>query len=103
MTVRYTAGADDDIVNIKRYYAESAGTDVAEALTNQIVVTLEKLVSHHPRVGRARPELGFGVRSFPVLPYVVFYRVRGGRIHVVRVLHGRRNIQRPLASLLLAM
>jgi toxin ParE1/3/4 len=103
MTIRYTAGADSDLANIKRYYAESAGADVAEALTSRIVVTLERLVSHHPRAGRARPEFGSGVRSFPVLPYVVFYRAEGNRIYVIRVLHGRRNIQRPLASLLLAM
>jgi toxin ParE1/3/4 len=33
-----------------------------------------------------------GVRSMPVHPYVVFYRVRNEAVEIVRVIHGRRDI-----------
>jgi toxin ParE1/3/4 len=33
-----------------------------------------------------------GLRSFPVRPHVVFYRLIGERPEIVRVLDGRRDI-----------
>jgi toxin ParE1/3/4 len=50
-----------------------------------------------PLIGRARPELGQNVRSFPLPPYVLFYRpaVRGGLL-VLRVVHGARHLPRAL-------
>lgn len=81
MRIQYSEPADVDLANIKRYYAEQAGTDFAEGQTNRIIHTFEGLVARHPRAGRLRPEL----------------------VYVLRILHGRRNIQRPLASLLTAM
>jgi len=43
-------------------------------------------------MGRARPELGHGLRSFVVGQYVVFYRPSTKGIEIVRVLHGARDI-----------
>jgi plasmid stabilization system protein ParE len=43
------------------------------------------------------------VRSFPVLPYIVFYGADGSGIHVIRILYGHRDIHPPLVSLLLAV
>jgi plasmid stabilization system protein ParE len=42
--------------------------------------------------GRKRPELGVGLRSFPVPPVVVFYRVDGDFAIVTRVVDGRRDL-----------
>jgi len=103
MTIQFSEPAASDLANIKRYHAEYAGADVAGELTNRIVTTLERLIARNPGAGRRRPEFGSQVRSFPVLPYIVFYRAERNRVYVVRILHGHRNIQRPLASLLLAM
>jgi plasmid stabilization system protein ParE len=33
------------------------------------------------------------MRSIPSSPYVVFYLVRPTRIEIVRVLHGRRDVE----------
>lgn len=52
------------------------------------------LVSIHPYIGRRRDEeLRPGIRSFPVGNYVVLYRVEDVDVFVLRVLHGRRNIE----------
>jgi toxin ParE1/3/4 len=45
-----------------------------------------------PEAGRQREEIASGVRSFPVKSYVIFYRRVAGRVQVLRVLHGRRDI-----------
>jgi toxin ParE1/3/4 len=47
-----------------------------------------------PAIGRARPEIGSGVRSFVVNGYVLFYRPLAGAagIELVRVLQGARDV-----------
>jgi plasmid stabilization system protein ParE len=32
------------------------------------------------------------MRSVPIHPYIVFYRIQGDAVEIVRVLHGRRDI-----------
>lgn len=102
MTVRYGPGATDDLDQIERHLTDRAGEKIAEQLLNRLAATLERLIARNPRVGRLRPEFGPEIRSFPVLPYVVFYRTEGGQVYVVRILHGHRDIQPPLMSLLIA-
>ncbi len=47
-----------------------------------------------PLMGRARPELGKGVRSWQTTtPYVLFYLATDGGITIVRVLHHARDVQ----------
>jgi toxin ParE1/3/4 len=103
LRVAYTAPARNDLDDIWRYYAERVGADAAEQFTLRIMTTLERLLTRNPRIGRRRPEFGFDIRSFPVSPYVVFYRVEGPHVQVVRILHGHRDIRPPLASLLVAV
>ena len=46
-----------------------------------------------PRVGRERPDLGEGLRSFPVGNDVIFYRLLDGVVEIVNVIHGSRDIE----------
>ncbi|MFG1378042.1 type II toxin-antitoxin system RelE/ParE family toxin [Xanthobacter autotrophicus] len=50
------------------------------------------ILAVNPAAGRARPELGDGIRSFPVGAYVIFYRMAVDGIDIVRVLAGYRDI-----------
>ncbi len=102
MTIRYGPRATDDLDQIERHLSDHASEKIAEQLLNRLAETLERLIARNPRVGRLRPEFGPAIRSFPVLPYVVFYRIGVGHIYVVRILHGHRDIQPPLMSLLVA-
>jgi plasmid stabilization system protein ParE len=53
-----------------------------------------------PFLGRPRTEFGVELRSVPVKPFVVFYRVRdsGSIIEVVRIVDGRRDLQTVFAE-----
>jgi len=50
------------------------------------------LLTRHPLLGQLRGELRPGIRSFVVGKYAVYYQVVDGRIRVVRVLHGSRDV-----------
>jgi toxin ParE1/3/4 len=50
------------------------------------------MLAENPWRGKARHELGEGVRSFPVGRYILFYRATPEGIDVIRVLHGARDL-----------
>jgi toxin ParE1/3/4 len=100
--VVYSSQAANDLWQIERHYAERVSLDLSQRLAERIKSKLERLVARHPRVGRLRPEFGQETRSVAAPPYVIFYRPEGQRIYVLRILHGHRDIQPPLMSLLLA-
>jgi toxin ParE1/3/4 len=51
-----------------------------------------QLLADRPKMGRERPELRAGLRSFTIGSYLIIYRLRAGGIEVVRVLHGARDL-----------
>lgn len=51
-----------------------------------------------PRSGRACPDLGWRLRSFPVGRYTLFFRPMGSGIQVIRLLHQSRDIEAELAK-----
>lgn len=51
------------------------------------------LLAENRRIGRARPELAPGIRSFAVRRYVIFYQAVEDGIEIVRVIHGARDIE----------
>ncbi len=53
-------------------------------------------LAEYPLMGRARPDLQSGLRSFPHGDYVIFYEPLADGVSIVRILHGSRD-----ASLLL--
>ena len=63
----------------------------ADALIDRIDKTADMLADT-PLAGRARPELGPGLRSFPVGNYIIFYVPAPGGIEIVRVMNGRQDI-----------
>ena len=78
-----------DILVYIRLYNRSA----ARRLLDRIDAVFERL-AEFPRLGATRPELGHNLRSIPVGVYLIFYRPMPGGIHVVRVLHGARDLRR---------
>ena len=64
-----------------------------EELRKEISIGIDQ-ADRFPETGQAREELAAGLRSFPVAPYVVFFRPSADTIEVLRVLHGRRDLRR---------
>jgi len=53
-----------------------------------------RLIGEHPEIGRERPEVGPALRSFVAMSWVVFYRVDGDTIRIVRIVHGARDFDK---------
>lgn len=88
---RLTEEAEADLADI---WLRMAVDNPANA-TRFIESVLEKceLLAGQPGIGRARPLLGPGLRSFAVGNYLIFYRAIADGIEVVRIIHGARNIE----------
>lgn len=99
----YTTEAKADLKLIWGDSVKRFGLQQADSLRARIDETMRTTILAFPNSGRLRPELGHGVRSFPIVPFVVFHRVDGKNVVVLRVLHGRRDIREPLLSLLVAV
>lgn len=100
--LEYAEEALEDLARIWQYYAEIVSIAAADAIIQKLRETLRRTIASHPLSGRTRAELGAGIRSFPVTPYIVFYSVARSRVRIIRVLHGHRDIREPLVSLLVA-
>jgi len=88
----FTERAQADFLEAWLYIAEdnlAAADRVLDSLEQEAKVLLLQ-----PLIGRARPELGSAVRSWPTsTPYVLFYEVDGTELTVLRVLHHARDIR----------
>ncbi len=87
-----TSGCDVEILEIVRYIAAD-DVDSAIAFYERLKALFE-LIAENPRMGRERPELSEGLRSFPVGNYVIFYRIWARDVAIVRVIHGARDYDR---------
>jgi toxin ParE1/3/4 len=91
-TLAPSALADLDI-------ARKAGADTAERLVDTITGTFP-LLAAFPEMGRQRPNLGEGMRSFPVQNYRIYYRKdTRGRVRILHVRHSARDEHRLFGSL----
>lgn len=86
--------AERDLDEIKDYIARD-NPRRALSFVRELRQVCERLAAN-PRMGRARPELRPGLRSFPHGDYLIFYRPLRDGVRVVRVLHGARDIRRLL-------
>lgn len=85
-----TAQAHLDLVEIAFRIAEE--NPIAADRWLDIIDEKCQSLSRMPELGRKRPDLAPGLRSLPVGNYVIFYRPIHDGIHVIRVLHGARDI-----------
>jgi toxin ParE1/3/4 len=89
---RFSSAANADIEEIASYIFD-LNPVAAHNFLNALEETCQ-LLSQHPVLGRLRPELGEGVRSFPVGNYLIFYTAAPPGIDVARVIYGGRDLPR---------
>jgi len=82
--------AEADLLDIWLYIANDQPVN-ADRFLGRLQEKLVKL-TEFPDLGRDRPELGDGLKSFPVDRYNVFYRVTSTSLVLIRVLPGSRDI-----------
>lgn len=89
--VFYTASAENDLLEGWLYVAEDSVT-AADRMLDQIEAEAIRLLDQ-PRMGRERPALSPGIRSWPTsTPYILFYFPNEHGVVVARVLHHARDI-----------
>lgn len=70
--------AESDLDSIWLYVARESSIETANRLIDALTDRFW-LLARNPRIGRARDhDLRPGLRSFPVVEYVIFYRIHGG-------------------------
>jgi len=87
----FTARAEADLEDIADYIARDSPPR-ALAFVRRLRDRCDAL-ARYPYSGRARPELRPELRSMPTGSYVLFYRPLADGIEVVRVLHGRQDVE----------
>jgi toxin ParE1/3/4 len=88
--VRRSPQAHLDLVQLWLYVGER-DPRAADRLLDRIEAKC-RLLAGMPGMGRARPELRPDLRSFPVGPFMIFYRPIDGGIEIVRVTRGARDL-----------
>lgn len=83
--------ARNDLLDIWLFIAGD-NPNVADRVLGRIS-DIFAMLAETPEGGRARPELGDGLRSFPVGNYMVFYIPSPETIAVVRVLERHRDVE----------
>lgn len=87
--------AEEDLRDIGRYTRNTWGREQTRRYLRAIHEKLGKL-SENPKIGTARDEIAEGYRSARVGHHLVFYRVEGETVIVVRILHESMDLQRRL-------
>ena len=91
LPLRRTQRARADILDIWLYVAER-NSKAADRVLDEIERVC-RLIATAPLMGRERPEIVPGIRSFGAMSWVIFYRVTDEYIEIVRVVHGARDLQ----------
>jgi toxin ParE1/3/4 len=89
--LRLTEQAKQDLRDIWRGLAEFSGLQQADGRL-QAIRQKFRLLIQFPNAGRSRDELLPGLRSLVAHEFVIFYRVATPWLEIVRVIHGRRDI-----------
>jgi toxin ParE1/3/4 len=82
--------AQADLLELWRYIAPEE-PEAADRMVDLLLDRAQILASMR-EAGRDRPELGEGIRSFPVERYVLLYRATEKGIAIVRIIHSAQGI-----------
>lgn len=90
----FSPAAENDIEDIWEYSADNWGLDQADRYTDDIRDTCIALAQGHKkgRLVDVRP----GYLKFPAGSHMIYFRDRGECLEVIRILHGKQDIERHL-------
>lgn len=80
--------AKSDLKNIWRYSFDKWGEDQAVKYLLQLDAGMQRLTGN-PKIGKTREKIREGYRSVHIYRHVIYYRLQGKNIDIVRVLHER--------------
>ena len=92
----FTPAAEADLDRIWEYSFDRWGLDQAERYLKEIRDTCRALAADQKRgrVADVRP----GYLKYPSGAHVIYFRDHGDRLEIVRILHGKQDVQRHLVQ-----
>ena len=90
--VMYSARARADMTEIWRDIALDGGAALADKKIDRIE-SRAAMLSQHPLMGPARPEIAEDARSLLVERWLVLYRADSDAVRVMRVVDGARDLR----------
>jgi toxin ParE1/3/4 len=90
LSIKRSVRARADLLEIWLYIADRDSRAADKVLDE--IERVCRLISTHPRMGRERPDILPGIRSFSVMSWTIFYRIEDRFIDIARVIHGARDI-----------
>ena len=81
-----------DLLTIRAQTQNKWGIQQAQKYIDALEKKCEKL-ARSPHIGQERPEIKPGYRSINEGKHVIFYRVGDSGIDILRILHGRMDIE----------
>ncbi len=89
----YGAAARRDLGLIFRHNTEASGDRrVARGFVGRLRARCTLIATLPGRLGRSRPEIGADLRSVAERDYVILFRYAGGRLEVVNIVEGHRDL-----------
>ncbi|MCI0682877.1 MAG: type II toxin-antitoxin system RelE/ParE family toxin [Gemmataceae bacterium] len=89
MKLRITPRARTDLDDVWDYVSPAGKTGADRYVTR--IRKQCRMLARFPGMGRPRDELAVGLRSFAVSPFVIFFRIEGKTVEILRILHGARD------------
>jgi len=93
VTTTFSRRAAADVQEIWGYTADRWGKAQAEIYLGLIESAVEA-ISSDPKLGRPCNEIRRGYRKYLVGSHILYYRLKGSTVFVVRVLHQRMDPER---------
>ena len=89
--VRFTRRAREDLLDIWLYVAPRSSEAAADRIYDRIEERCH-LLTEHPRIGPARPEIAEDARALVVERWLALYRLVDDSAQVVRIVDGSRDL-----------
>lgn len=88
-----TANAQLDLVRIRDYYLEKAGSRTARRILTEYVEAF-RLLAATPGAGHARSDLAGSrpIRFWAVREYLILYRPETQPLQILTIVHGNRDV-----------
>jgi toxin ParE1/3/4 len=96
MQLVFSRNAEADIENVGDYIAKD-NPSAAIAFVQRLLDRCSQ-IAQFPGIGRRRSDLKSAYRSVTEGQYVILYIASSDKVEIVRVLHGKQDIERALKS-----
>lgn len=95
MNYRISSGAANDLQAIWNFTADRWNTRQADQYIDALVARLSWLTRNRA-LWQDRPDIRSGIYAYPEQSHMIFFRVVGVRLAILRVLHRRMDYKRHL-------